>query len=99
MDQKILGKWNEIRGEILKKWGELKGSELDKAKGNVVAIVGLLQQRAGVAKNEAEKQINEIVAKYTPKATEKVDEIKAKATAVAGKVNERLETIKGKIKR
>jgi uncharacterized protein YjbJ (UPF0337 family) len=102
MDQKIIGKWNEIRGEILKTWGEIRGSELDKAKGNLVAIAGLLQQKAGVARGEAEKRLNELVAKATakvgPKGAEKLEEVKTKAQGVARKANEKLEAVKGKLK-
>ena len=39
----ILGKWKEISGEAQKKWGEITENDLEKVKGNMTALVGLVE--------------------------------------------------------
>ncbi len=63
----IKGKWTEFKGEILKTWGEMKGDELDKTNGNVMSILGLIQQRYGAKKEEIEEKFNRIVSRFTDK--------------------------------
>lgn len=98
MDAKLTGKLQEIQGELIKMWGSLKGSEIEKARGNLVAIRGILQEKFGEARNEAEKQLGDMVAKYAQKPAETLEEFKAKAEAAVRKVNERLESFKDLIK-
>ena len=54
----LLGKWKEIAGEIQTRWGKISENELQQVKGNVTALVGLIQQKFGVSKEEAEKLLN-----------------------------------------
>ncbi len=83
----ILGKWKEIAGEIQNKWGSISENELQKVKGNVTALVGLVQQKFGVSKEEAEKKVEELLAKYNKQ------EIKDKLEVTAGKVLETANTL------
>ena len=41
----IKGKWLEIKGDIQKAWGKLTDDELEKTKGDMKAIGGLIQQK------------------------------------------------------
>ncbi len=72
------GKWTEIKGELLRTWGKITGDELDSASGNLVAIAGLLQQRYGMAKEEASRKLDEIMARYGAKADSTLDRVKDK---------------------
>jgi uncharacterized protein YjbJ (UPF0337 family) len=68
MNQDIAkGKWTEIKGEIQKTWGNLTGDDLEKTKGDMTAVAGLLQQKYGMAKDEASTKISGIYGKFQEK--------------------------------
>ena len=52
------GKWKEMRGQAKEWWGELTDDDLEKAGGNADQIVGLLQQKYGYTREQAEEEIN-----------------------------------------
>ena len=55
----IKGKWHEIKGSLRAKWADLTDDEIEEMDGNREKMVGKIQQKYGVAKEEAEKQIDE----------------------------------------
>lgn len=55
----IEGKWKQLRGKVQEKWGELTDDDLDKFQGKRDQMVGIVQNRYGVAKEEAERQVND----------------------------------------
>ena len=55
----IGGKWKELKGQAKVKWGELTDDELDIAEGHRDQLAGRLQQKYGIAKEEAERQVDE----------------------------------------
>ena len=55
----IQGKWKELKGRAKKKWGDLTDDDLDVIEGNRDQLVGLIQNRYGKAKEEAEKEVEE----------------------------------------
>jgi uncharacterized protein YjbJ (UPF0337 family) len=72
MNQDFLkGKWTEVKGEIQKTWGKLTGDELEKTKGDLKAIAGLVQQRYGVAQEESMNRVSSIIKKFDDKLVEK----------------------------
>jgi uncharacterized protein YjbJ (UPF0337 family) len=52
----VEGKWNELKGAVKEKWGRLTDDDLDVIAGKRDKLVGKLQQRYGITKEEAEKQ-------------------------------------------
>lgn len=60
----LKGKWTEIKGEIQKTWGNLTGDDLEKTKGDMTAIGGLLQQKYGMAKEEASTKLSSIYGRF-----------------------------------
>jgi uncharacterized protein YjbJ (UPF0337 family) len=58
----IEGKWKQLRGSVKAKWGKLTDSDLDVINGRREQLVGTIQERYGIAKDAAEKQINEWAA-------------------------------------
>lgn len=63
----INGKWSEIKGEIRKMWGNITGDELEKSKGNLTSIAGLIQQRYGQKKEHVLAQFDGIIGKFSEK--------------------------------
>lgn len=60
----FMGKWKEIKGEIRKKWGQLTDDELEKTKGDMTAIGGLIQQKYGAKKEEVKEKIESIFKNF-----------------------------------
>jgi uncharacterized protein YjbJ (UPF0337 family) len=58
-DDKIKGQWKQLSGKLKAKWGKLTDDDLKVAEGNSEYLAGKLQERYGVAREEAEKQIKE----------------------------------------
>ncbi len=72
----VKGKWLEIKGEIQKKWGNLKNDELEKTKGDMKSVVGLIQQQYGEKKEDYEDSLSKIYDKFIDKKDEVVDKVK-----------------------
>jgi uncharacterized protein YjbJ (UPF0337 family) len=53
------GKWKEMRGQIKTWWGKLTDDDLDKASGKADQILGLLQQKYGYTREQAEKEFDQ----------------------------------------
>jgi uncharacterized protein YjbJ (UPF0337 family) len=51
------GQWTQIKGSVRKKWGKLTDDDLDVIAGERERLVGKIQERYGIAKEEAERQI------------------------------------------
>ncbi|MFZ1727891.1 MAG: CsbD family protein [Albidovulum sp.] len=54
----IQGNWKQFKGKAQAKWGELTDDELDQAEGRREQLVGLVQEKYGHAKAEAERQVD-----------------------------------------
>lgn len=60
MNQDIIGgKWKQLRGQIQTQWGKLTNDDLDVMQGNADYLAGKIQERYGIAKDEASAQIRE----------------------------------------
>ncbi len=70
------GKWVEIKGEIKRMWGELNDDELEKTKGDMTAIGGLIQQRYGQKKEDISSGLKGIYEHFSDKLANKTQKIK-----------------------
>lgn len=58
MNKDILeGNWKEKKGKLMQKYGELTDDDLTYAEGKEDELVGKVQKKLGVTKDEAEKII------------------------------------------
>jgi uncharacterized protein YjbJ (UPF0337 family) len=55
----LAGNWKQIKGRAKQHWGKLTDDDLDIAAGKRDELVGKVQQRYGVTKDEAERQVDE----------------------------------------
>lgn len=55
----IEGKWKEVKGQAKQKWGDLTNDDLDQIDGRRDQLVGKIQARYGIAKEDAEAQVKE----------------------------------------
>lgn len=55
----IQGKWTQMKGDVKKKWAKFTDDDLEYIAGSRDQFAGRLQERYGIAKEEAEKQLQE----------------------------------------
>ncbi len=51
------GDWKKLSGKIKEQWGNLTDDDLAKAAGKRDQLLGVVQSRYGIAREEAEKQM------------------------------------------
>lgn len=55
----IEGKWKQMRGTAKEQWGKLTDDELDQMAGKRDHLIGKIQEKYGIAKEEAERQVDD----------------------------------------
>lgn len=55
----VEGKWGQLKGSLRQKWGKLTDSDLETVRGEKDKFIGLLQERYGKRKDEAEQEVDE----------------------------------------
>jgi len=60
----VEGKWKQMRGAVKQKWGKLTDSDLDTISGGRDQFVGRLQERYGIAREQAQKEADEWLSAY-----------------------------------
>jgi uncharacterized protein YjbJ (UPF0337 family) len=58
-EDKLKGQWKQLHGKLKSRWGKLTDDDIDVADGNAEYLVGKLQERYGIAKDEAMKQLRD----------------------------------------
>ena len=61
---RIEGNWKLLKGKAKEQWGKLTDDELDVAAGKRDQLVGVIQNRYGVAKDDAEKRLDAWAEKH-----------------------------------
>lgn len=56
---RIQGRWKEIKGKVRERWGQLTDDDLDVIAGRRDQLLGRIQQRHGLARDEAERQVRD----------------------------------------
>ncbi len=57
MNKDILeGKWKQIRGQAKEWWGKLTDDDLDRVAGKAEQLVGLLQEKYGYTREQAQEE-------------------------------------------
>ncbi len=55
----VEGNWNQFAGKVKQRWGKLTDDDVTVINGKRQELVGKIQERYGIAKTEAEKQVDE----------------------------------------
>lgn len=55
----IKGQWKQLKGEAKNQWGALTDDDLARAEGDRDLLVGRIQERYGIAKEEAMRQVDD----------------------------------------
>ena len=55
----IKGNWKQMMGKAKQQWGDLTDDDLRKAEGDREVLAGRVQERYGIAREEAERQVDD----------------------------------------
>ena len=58
-EDKLKGQWKQLSGRLKSRWGKLTDDDLSVAEGDIEYLVGKLQERYGIARDEAKKQVDD----------------------------------------
>jgi uncharacterized protein YjbJ (UPF0337 family) len=103
MNQDILaGKWKQMRGELKTWWGKLTDDDFERIGGHKDKLVGLIQERYGYTREQAEQEVERRLQEYDDKTDGAVASMSAKArelgATAARKANEAAPVIGEKMK-
>lgn len=56
---RIEGKWKQMTGSVKTRWGKLTDDDIHTIGGQRDQLVGRIQERYGIAKDEAQNQVDE----------------------------------------
>ena len=62
----IEGNWKQFTGKVKEKWGKLTDDDLAATAGKRDQLAGILQQKYGYAKDQAEKELDEFSKALKP---------------------------------
>lgn len=58
------GKWKQLKGKVQEEWGDLTDDEFDEIEGRREKFAGIMQERYGIARDEAEKRFDEFKRRH-----------------------------------
>jgi uncharacterized protein YjbJ (UPF0337 family) len=62
----ITGNWKELKGKVKEKWGKLTDDDLTTIAGKRDQLAGILQQKYGYKKEQAEKELDAFTQALKP---------------------------------
>ena len=61
---RIEGSWKQLRGKIREQWGKLTDDDLDVIAGRRDMLLGTLQEKYGIAQDEADRQVADFQSRH-----------------------------------
>jgi len=61
----LQGNWKQLRGELRKQWGKLTDDDLDRVAGSADQLAGILQEKYGLSRSEAGREIDQFVSRFS----------------------------------
>jgi len=58
----VEGHWKQLKGQVKQKWGKLTDDDFDVIAGRRDELLGKLQERYGIKREQAERQLDEFTA-------------------------------------
>lgn len=55
----LKGKWKQVKGSAKERWGKLTDDDIDVIDGQTDQLIGKIQERYGLAREAAQKQVDE----------------------------------------
>jgi uncharacterized protein YjbJ (UPF0337 family) len=61
---KIEGNWTQFKGSVQTQWGKLTDDDFDVFQGNRKKLAGRIQEQYGVAREEAERRVDDWLGRH-----------------------------------
>jgi uncharacterized protein YjbJ (UPF0337 family) len=61
---RIEGSWKQLRGKVREQWGKLTDDDLDVIAGRRDMLLGKLQEKYGIAQEEADRQVRDFQSRH-----------------------------------
>ncbi len=58
------GQWNQLKGNVKKTYGKITDDELLKSEGDYDKVVGLIQEKYGMAVSEVKEKVNDLIKNF-----------------------------------
>jgi uncharacterized protein YjbJ (UPF0337 family) len=78
---RVEGKWKQASGKVKEKWGKLTDDDLQTIAGKRDQLVGRIQERYGIARDVAEKQVEEFSKAYDTDVNVDADTVKKRTAS------------------
>lgn len=56
---RVEGNWKQFKGKVREKWGKLTDDDFDVIAGKRENLIGKIQERYGIARDQAEKELKD----------------------------------------
>jgi len=63
-EDRLKGKWKEIKGRVKEQWGNLTDDDLLEIEGKQEKLVGILQNKYGYSKDKALEEYKKIINRF-----------------------------------
>ena len=63
----LAGKWAQARGQVKQMWGKLTDNDLDRINGRFDELAGLVQERYGYTRDQAEREVTRFIEQFNMK--------------------------------
>jgi uncharacterized protein YjbJ (UPF0337 family) len=70
LQERIQGNWKQLQGGVRHEWGRLTHNDVEGVKGDVERLAGKIEERYGVTKAEARRQIERWAAAFLARKAE-----------------------------
>ena len=58
----VKGNWKQLKGSAKENWGKLTDDELTRSEGDRDQLIGIIQERYGIEKDAARRQVDDFFA-------------------------------------
>lgn len=62
----LKGQWTQIKGRVREQWGKLTNDDLDQIHGRAEQLIGKVQERYGIQRDEAKRQVDDFMRTTEP---------------------------------
>ena len=93
---RVEGQWKQRRGKAVSHWGKMMNDELAAVAGKHEQLVGILQEKYGVAKEEAKQQVIEFKKSIDLLKKSKANLLKSHKSSSKIKKKSNIRTVKTK---
>lgn len=63
LDQ-LKGNWKQLKGDLKSEFGKLTDDEIMQAEGEATVLLGKIQEKYGITKEEAEEKLDDFLARH-----------------------------------